>query len=50
MATLYSIETKGNEIKFWTNSDELYKDVARYIQNCVDAITYRDRVEQIKRV
>ena len=49
MPTHYSIEAKGNEVKFWTNNDELYNDVTRYIKNCVDAISWRNRVEQVKR-
>lgn len=50
MPTNYSFETKGNEVKFWTNNNELYKDVTRYIQNCIDAISWRNRVEQVKRL
>ena len=41
MPTNYSFEAKGK--------DELYKDVTRYIQNCIDAICWRDRVVQVKR-
>lgn len=50
MPTNYSFEAKDNEVKFWTNNDELYKDVTRYILNCVDAISWRNRVEQVKRI
>ena len=49
MPTNYSFEAKGKEVKFWTNNDELYIDVTRYIQNCIDAICWRDRVVQVKR-
>lgn len=47
----YSLETGNNgEIIFETNSDELKADILRYINNCIDAIAWRRRVESVKYV
>ena len=44
----YSFEIgKHGEIIFDTNSEELKKDIERYIQNCLDAISWRRRVESV---
>lgn len=44
----YSFEIgKHGEIIFQTNSEELKEDISKYIANCVDAISWRKRVESV---
>jgi hypothetical protein len=37
----------NGEIIFQTNSDELKADILSYINNCIDAIKWRRRVESV---
>ena len=43
----YHLIKDGNKIEFWTNSNELAEDVGKYIQNCIDAISWRNRIERV---
>ena len=46
MATLYAFTKKGREIEFWCSNEEVMNDVEKYIHNCLDAVKWRDRVEE----
>lgn len=48
MATQYSfcIE-EGDKFEFWCNNKEIRDDVRKYIENCIDAVKWRERVERI---
>lgn len=50
MSVFYSLIKEDNKkkLEFQTSSKELYEDVAKYVANCLDAIRYRNRVEQVK--
>lgn len=50
MSVFYSLIKEDNKkkLEFQTDSKELYEDVAKYVDNCLDAIRYRNRVEQVK--
>ena len=37
-------------VSFWTNDDTLYDDVMKYIQNCIDATSWRNRVQEVRRI
>lgn len=47
VSTEHSLYNNGGKIEFWTDSDELYENVARYINTCVDASSWRNRVEKV---
>ncbi len=48
METQFSYEKrKDKSIYFWTNNEELLKDIDKYICNCLDAISWRNRVEKV---
>lgn len=48
METMFSYEKrKDNSIYFWTNNEELLKDIDKYIWNCLDATSWRNRVEKV---
>lgn len=44
----YQFFKDNNKIEFWTNNDELAEDVEKYIRNCIDAISWRNRIEKVK--
>ena len=37
-------------LSFWTDNETMYADVTKYIQNCVDACSWRNRVQEVKRI
>lgn len=44
----FSADPKTMTIEFSTNNEELYSDVRKYINNCIDAVRWNSRVEEIK--
>jgi len=46
--THYSLIThnESQKIEFTTDNEELYLEVQHYIENCVDAIQYRNMIER----
>lgn len=45
----YSVVQGKDKIEFWTDNPELLEEVSRYIQTCVDAISWRNRIERLGR-
>ena len=49
MATLYSFCVKeGDKFEFWCSNKEIRADVRKYIENCIDAVKWRERVERMQ--
>ena len=46
----YSIVQDKDKIEFWTDNPELFEEVSRYIQTCVDAISWRNRIERLNKI
>ena len=43
----YYLTQSSEKIEFWTDSEELLQDVGKYIQNCIDATQWRNRMERL---
>lgn len=50
MATMFSYEKHEDSIYFWTNNEELLEDIDKYICNCLDATSWRNRVEKVRTI
>ena len=50
--TLYEFQFDyaKHTLSFWTDNETMYADVTKYIQNCIDACSWRNRVQEVKRI
>lgn len=46
----FKADPKTHTIEFSTNNEELYADVRKYISNCIDAVRWNSRVEELKTI
>ncbi len=47
METMFSYERYKDSIYFQTNNEELLEAIDKYICNCLDATSWRNRVEKV---